>query len=160
MNCSKFKTMRHIETVRNYLEWCAGDMTNRGRIHDQSKLQEPEASTFDKMTEKLRGCTYGSSEYNGFLGEMRAALDHHYSENNHHPEHFKNGILDMNLFDIIEMLVDWKSAGLRHNDGDIRKSLEINSIRFNIPEPIMTLLENTVEYIENEFYVEHHAEES
>jgi hypothetical protein len=37
---------------------------------------------------------------------MAPALKHHYENNRHHPEHFKNNIDDMNLIDLIEMLCD------------------------------------------------------
>ena len=116
-----FKTLRHIETVRNFLNLCIKELLVRQEKHDQSKLESPEIEYYEKITEKLRGVTYNSPEYKKFLEEIKPALEHHYRENRHHPEHFKNGILDMNLIDLIEMLCDWKSSSLRHNDGNILK---------------------------------------
>lgn len=60
---SKFKTLRHIETVRNFLNVVIRDLMERGELHDQSKLQNPEAEIFDVYTAKLRDCEYGSEEY-------------------------------------------------------------------------------------------------
>ena len=159
MSESKFKTMRHIETVRNYLGHVAKEFIERAIAHDQSKLESPEVEIFEIYTGKLRGCTYGSDEYKGYLKEMQVALDHHYKHNSHHPEHYSDGINGMTLFDLIEMLCDWKAATLRHADGDIYKSLEINEKRFNISPQLKEILSNTVELIEStEVY--HKANES
>jgi hypothetical protein len=99
---------------------------------------------YDEFTPKLRDSTYGSDEYKGFLKDMGAALQHHYANNSHHPEHYPNGINGMSLLDVIEMLADWKAATSRHADGDIQKSLEINKARFGISDQLAEMLANTV----------------
>jgi hypothetical protein len=159
MNESKFKTMRHIETVRNYINAVIKLLIFRQEQHDQSKLESPEVEVFEIYTPKLRDCVYGSDEYKQYLAEMKSALDHHNATNRHHPEHFKNGILDMNLIDLIEMLCDWKAATLRHNTGDIYKSLEINQKRFGYSDEIKKILLNTADRLEIQD-VFHKAEES
>lgn len=116
-------------------------MTN----HDDSKLEEPEKSFFDKYTPMLASLDYGSDEYNQALHELRPALRHHYANNSHHPEHYADGIEAMNLLDIVEMLADWKAATLRHETGDILKSLEINAKRFGINNQLAGILLNTIE---------------
>jgi hypothetical protein len=111
--------------------------------HDESKLQEPEKSMFDEFTPKLRDSTYGSDEYKGFLAQMGEALQHHYANNRHHPEHFENGVAGMTLVDLVEMLADWKAATERHADGDLGKSLEIQKERFGISDQLSSILHNT-----------------
>ena len=93
---------------------------------------------------------------------MKVAIDHHTRKNRHHPEHFKNGIKGMNLIDIIEMIMDWKSAGMRHNDGSILKSVEINKKRFGFSDELEQILLNTVEYfnLESGCPAPNYAEES
>ena len=51
----------------------------------------------------------------------------------------------MNLFDVLEMLVDWKAASERHDDGDIRRSIQINTDRFSISPQLVAILNNTVD---------------
>lgn len=63
----------------------------------------------------------------------------------------ESNINGMNLFDLIEMIVDWYAATKRHNDGDIHKSLEINKERFGISDQLQRILENTVPWITDEF---------
>lgn len=140
-------TFRHIERVRNLLNACVIELLKRGELHDQTKLESPEVALFTEYTPKLAGVTYGSDEYKEFLSLMRPALEHHYAHNRHHPEHHKNGVEDMNLLDIVEMLCDWKAASERHNDGNIRKSIEVNADRFCLSPQMVRVLENTADLL-------------
>lgn len=140
---TNFDTMRHIERVRNLLNEVVAQLLRRGELHDQSKLESPEVEAFTEYTPKLAASSYGSPEYDGFRKAMKPALDHHYAHNRHHPEHFKGGVNDMTLIDLVEMLCDWKAASERHNDGNIRKSIEKNAERFGINPQLVRILENT-----------------
>lgn len=159
MSESKFKTMRHIETVRNYLNACVYDLLERAEQHDQSKLQSPEVEIFEEYTPKLRGCTYGSSEYKQYMKEMKVAITHHNDKNRHHPEYFEQGINGMGLVDLLEMLCDWKAATMRHNDGDIMKSIDINQKRFGYSDELKQIFKNTIEEL-HKGSVYHRANES
>jgi hypothetical protein len=139
------QTQMHINTVRKLLSVISENLRIRGNEHDASKLENPEFDTFCLYTKKLAGMTYGSDEYKQCLSEMKPALDHHYANNRHHPEHFPKGIDDMHLIDLIEMFCDWKAATLRHNDGNIVKSIEHNSKRFNMSEQLVRVLMNSID---------------
>jgi hypothetical protein len=138
-------TKKHIERVRFLLDVCMGEINIRSSIHDLSKLHDPEKAIFDEMTPKLKGSTYGSEEYKGFLAQMKPALDHHYAKNPHHPEHYPNGIDGMSLLDLLEMLCDWKAAGERHADGSMERSLTVNRERFKIGPQLQAILRNTAQ---------------
>lgn len=137
-------TKKHIETLQSFLLDMQVNILNRVACHDASKLQEPEKSMYDKFTPMLRGLTYGSDEYKACLKEMGIALQHHYENNTHHPEHYSNGINGMSLLDLLEMLADWMAATQRHADGDILQSLEINKKRFGMSDQLAEIFENTV----------------
>lgn len=140
---TNYQTMRHIRVVSRLLHLCMEDMMRRADAHDRSKLERPEVELFTLYTSRLAATTYGSPEYEQYRKEMAPALAHHYANNSHHPEHFKNGVNDMTLLDVLEMLCDWKASSLRHNDGNIRKSIEINANRFNLSPQLVRILENT-----------------
>jgi hypothetical protein len=144
--CKK-ETKKHINNVRNILNKWSKELVKRGKLHDKSKLESPEVEIFCEYTPKLANSTYGSDEYKGFLKEMQVALSHHYRMNKHHPEHFKNGIQGMNLIDIMELLADWKSATLRHNDGDLIRSINYNQDRFGYDNDLKQVLLNTAELL-------------
>jgi hypothetical protein len=145
---SNQEVLKHVKMVREYINLIIKKLEDRGNNHDTSKMDSPEVELFATYTPKLSKSTYGSDEYKKFLEEMKPALDHHYAVNRHHPEHFKDGIKDMNLVDIIEMICDWKAATRKHRDGNILKSLEINSQRFNIDPQLLSILHNTVRLFE------------
>jgi hypothetical protein len=187
-------TFKHIENVRELISKLSKELNKRALEHDESKLYSPEKEIFDKYTPLLKGVTYGSEEYKKYLKEMNVALQHHYSENRHHPEHFKdnkeyycsgcgaifnkhqiandfelaeghlqceylsgspkpsilyrNTLKGMDLIDLIEMISDWKAATMRHDDGDILKSLDINQKRFGYSNELKQILLNTLKYFE------------
>lgn len=142
-------TWRHINTVMRILTRMKGFITERMFTHDRSKLGAPEVQTFTEYTPKLKNSTYGSEEYKGYLAAMKPALDNHYANNRHHPEHFENGIDDMNLIDVLEMFCDWKAATLRHADGDLARSIEINAERFGMSPQLVKILQNSIPLVDD-----------
>ncbi len=62
-----------------------------------------------------------------------------------------SSVNEMNLFDLLEMLIDWMAATKRHADGDIQKSLKINRDRFFMGDQLSAIFRNTVPWIEDEF---------
>ena len=145
---SKNDTFKHIKTVQRYLKRVCAYLTQLAELHDSSKLRNPEKEIFDIFTPLLKKTTYGSKTYKHYLKEMKVALDHHYENNMHHPEYFKKkGIKGMDLLNLMEMLCDWKAATLRHADGDIMKSLEINQKRFGYSNELKQIFKNTIELL-------------
>jgi len=142
---TNMETLRHIENIRRYISVFARELINRGDLHDNSKMSDVEFDTFVEYTPKLKNSEYGSEEYKSFLVGMKPALEHHYANNRHHPEHFPNGLEDMNLIDVLEMLIDWKAATLRHETGDILRSIELNKVRFGLSDQLAQIMRNTVE---------------
>lgn len=140
-------TWWHIHRVRDLLTNCITNLLGRALIHDQSKLKTPEVELFTEFTDRLAKSTYGSPEYDGFRKSMKPALDHHYGNNRHHPEHHKNGIDDMNLLDLLEMFCDWKAASERHDNGNILRSIEINGDRFKMSPQLIKIFENTAKVL-------------
>lgn len=97
---------KHIERVRKHLMTFTLLLHARAQNHDKSKLEEPEISWWTAMDKEPR-YPYGSPEYIEKMKRWRFVFDHHYKYNRHHPEHFRLGIQEMNLIDVIEMLCDW-----------------------------------------------------
>lgn len=175
-------TLNHVSEVKKRLYRLLYELEVRATHHDDSKLEDPEKSYFDKYTPKLQEVDYGSDEYHWNLEEMKPALDHHYEMNRHHPEHFKkyicNGcstvyysnpdypcvncgysqfqeevdISQMHLVDLLEMVCDWDAATKRHPSGDIYNSIEINQERYGFSDELKSILISTVKLLESEFY--------
>lgn len=143
-----YDTLCHMLRVRNLLNVVIKEILDRGENHDLSKLETPELEAFTEKGPILKDLTFGSKEYDECKKEIDAAIQHHYASNRHHPEHFKHGIKDMNLIDLIEMFCDWKASSERQNNGNLRKSIEVNGRKFNFPPELIEIFENTMEILE------------
>lgn len=133
------------------LDFC-NDIMDRAYRHDESKLHEPEKERFDYVGthQHLSKHTYGSDEYKKSLEYLGPALDHHYQENDHHPQHFPNGISGMNLMQLVEMWLDWLAACKRNKNGNIYQSLEVNKDRFKISDQLYNVLLNQADVVESD----------
>lgn len=120
------------------------ELAERALLHDESKYNPIEKEIFTKISSK----EFGSDEYNEIIkGE---AFQHHYKNNRHHPEHFPNGINDMTLIDIIEMLADWVAANKHYGDSkSLEHSLKMTKKRFKYDEQLEKIFSNTINYIQN-----------
>jgi len=135
-----WQTLLHKFWVAFYLGRIAGRLLWRALWHDMSKLGLFEARHFTPHLKRLRGSTYGSAEYEQMRKEdLKAAIDHHYARNRHHPEFHEGGVEAMTVVDWIEMLADWASAVKRHADGDLAVSLVKNRERFGYSEARLEL---------------------
>lgn len=132
----------HVLRVQSHMGTMIHILTDMLVAHDQSKYGEDEIDLIVGKP-KLNATPYGTSEYSAALESVKAGVQSHYHHNRHHPEHHVNGICDMNLFDILEMLADWKAAG-EQNQGTIEKSFEVNAERYSIPPTVLAILWNTV----------------
>jgi hypothetical protein len=137
-------TEEHIRKVQVRLGEVIIALHDRGNRHDASKLEEPEKSGYDALTEQLSALVYGSPEYRAALDEGKETIAHHYAHNSHHPEHWPDGIAGMSLLDVVEMLCDWAAAGERTKEGSLAQSLGHNRMRFQIDDQLAAILENTV----------------
>jgi hypothetical protein len=148
---SRPETQEHINRVRDFLYGAMANISQRARVHDQSKLHEPELSAFDIATPKLATLEYGSEEYKQSLEELGPALHHHFKLNDHHPEHYENGVQGMSLMALIEMLCDWRAASERVKQrtdnpekvGTFESGLKYNQERFGYSDELAQILLNT-----------------
>lgn len=141
---SRPDTEDHIKKVQARIQEMISNLTIRAAHHDESKLVEPEKSGFDVLSALLSTLVYGSEEYRAALEAGKPTIQHHYSVNTHHPEHWPDGVAGMSLLDVIEMLSDWKAASARTKQGSIMASLEHNRVRFGIDDQMYSILVNTV----------------
>lgn len=137
------ETRKHIAQVHLNLDSVVERLKVRADVHDASKLESPEVEAYELWTKKQADCTYYSDAYKAFLLTMKPILDHHYAANAHHPEHTARGISGMSLLDLIEMICDWQAATMRHDDGDIRTSIEVNQHRFKYSDELKAIFLNT-----------------
>lgn len=135
---------KHRSQVDYFCQYFSSNILRRGETHDRSKLLSPERETFEKF--ELQDTEFGTDEYMVRLEKMKKeGLSHHYYNNRHHPEHFENGVKDMTLIDLVEMLSDWLSAVEKHKTCTVNESLIYCKERFGISDELYAILFNTVQ---------------
>jgi len=145
----KFNVALHVQRVVDNLQArimllmeVSNHLQQRALIHDESKLEPPEADILEEYIPKMAQYEFGTSDYVFMRTEMQDSLLHHYQCNRHHPEHFPGGIGEMNLIDLLEMVADWKASTLRNPGGDLWKSFDICAERFDIEPQLLSVLKN------------------
>ena len=137
-------TLEHIKNIRDvFTVLVIPEIEKRVFNHDLSKLSSPEKETYDKYIPELKKVKYGSEGYKEVKTKMyEEGLKHHFESNRHHPEHFKNGVDDMDLFDIIEMFSDWFAASLK-SDTPFIEGLDTNIKNNKINPQLAKIFKNT-----------------
>ena len=127
------KILQHKQSVSHLLQEIASRLEKRANTHDDSKFNLDEFEGFCQM-DNARLYEYGSPEYEEKIHTNNAA-QLHVSRNRHHPEYWPNGIADMNMIDIIEMLCDWEIARqMRDIEQDTEKTWAMREKRFGLSE--------------------------
>jgi hypothetical protein len=139
----RIRTLEHIRKVQILFFVVSEHMLRRALDHDASKLQEPELSGFAQLPSRKNEAEYGTETYTKMLEQAREVVSHHYKENDHHPEHFENGIEGMSLLSVLEMFIDWSVASSETKNGSIERSLTENVKRFGIEKQLASILWNT-----------------
>lgn len=140
------RTYAHIREVGEGITRIINELNSRILGHDKSKIEnENEVKGFINLNrdKEKKNFKFGSPEYTEALNKIKKVVGGHYLENRHHPEHWDNGIHDMDIVDIMEMLCDWASECKRDKDGDLMKSIDICCKKFGIESQLRLILEKT-----------------
>lgn len=133
--------LEHKRKVKFYLTVFANILDCRATVHDNSKLETPEKELFDQWTPELKARTFGTDYYKEALDAMGPGLQHHYKANSHHPEHYTNGVDGMTLYDLVEMVCDWRAAAEARN---VEVDLDHAIKRFNLSPQLANIIRNTL----------------
>jgi hypothetical protein len=144
---------KHVQNIQLLLNACANNLVLRGYNHDRSKTCSVEEEAFIKWGPELNKCSYQSPRYKEIVEQAKEAARHHHTMNDHHPEHHLNGIQDMNLLNLTEMLCDWIAASKRNPGGDIFKSIELNQKKYKYSDELKSILINTAKELKVMFHL-------
>lgn len=142
-------TKIHQSRVSIILSKLGKELVKRGKTHDYSKFQTPEKEFYSEYHDKLDEAPFGSEMYQYYLKQMQPGVTHHYQVNDHHPEHFENGIVDMDLIQMLEMLADITAVSVDKGT-DVIAFLPKFMKEKDIPENFYTILRNTLQHILNQ----------
>lgn len=142
---SELHVLRHMQIVQTLMIIFAQKIIKNATQHDKSKLTRQEKAFFDEHKPLLDSLDPTTDDYRQALENFKYGLSLHYANNRHHPEHHENGVADMDLLDLIEMLADWYAASIHknHHFNGLQDSIDYCTKRFNISPDIERLLTNT-----------------
>lgn len=130
---------QHKTDVRNVMDSIIFYLRRNATVHDDSKCDTPEIEALTL----IKDMKYGSKEYNDVC--KSEGIQHHYKVNRHHPEHFDNGVDDMNLLDLMEYFVDCYCASNRR--GGVSPDFNNQKERHGLSPQLIKILNNTVTHL-------------
>ena len=143
-NLKEFAVIYHHKfIVMKFLNEAIRHLIKRAEEHDNSKFSEAELPHLAEVASEIGKHPYGTPEHEEVRKRYAYLYNEHYKQNRHHPEHFANGIDDMTLVDLIELLVDWKAASVKNPNGSIENSIRVGTEKYNISPQLVKILENT-----------------
>lgn len=134
---------KHKSSVKEKVAYLSNKLKERAEKHDDSKLETPELNWLIDMDREPR-YTYGTPEYFDKMKRWQKFFDHHYKRNRHHPDHFANGVHDMNLVDLCEYCCDIISYYDEMHPEDAIKTIEAQKERFGFDNQLSDVLKNTL----------------
>lgn len=142
--------IQHIQWVMEGLAACQVALGKRALTHDRSKIVPGmERDIYAQVVPQFASVVFGTPEHKAVGDKLGSAWDHHLRHNRHHPEHHSNGINDMSLIDLLEMVCDWKAAGLRKETGGLENSLKTLQAHHGIEPQLAAILRNTFSILDD-----------
>jgi len=86
MTESQRDTREHIARVQVNIDQAVENLAERAIAHDLSKLEEPELSGYEGLSQALKGLTYGTPEHRAAFAPYKEIIQHHYASNRHHQQ--------------------------------------------------------------------------
>ena len=120
----------HMERVRNLLNIFVIQLLKRGEEHDQSKIVSPEMEKFAEAS-KLGDLSFDTPEYAASKEQLADALAHHYANNRHHPEHFKDcesgdaDLIDRQVSKVLSEIKELDDEEDKEEIEDLKKTVDI-----------------------------------
>lgn len=136
------KILVHRDLVRKNMHKFISKFQERAIMHDISKLYADEFDGFVEADNNKTWAKYGTLEYLKQIKKNKG-IQLHLERNTHHPEYWQkepttgcylpDGHKEMPFLDILEMVIDWKSAAETYGT-DFQESIEYSIDRFKFDE--------------------------
>ena len=133
----------HKQSVKVGIQRIIDELADRAEKHDDDKFETEVFDSFYNALDKFINTKFGERNWELAMDEIGDSLFKHYSASPHHAQHYENGINGTNLLDLIEMMVDWKSASNSYGDSSFEESLRVQKKRFGIDDQLYGILTNT-----------------
>ena len=142
--------IQHTQWLMEGMSYVITNLLTRLLTHDRSKIGPDELDLYAKIVPGFKGLVYGTKEHEEHGKKLGPAWQAHCLDNRHHVEHFENGLHDMHLLDLIEMVCDWRAASLRSGKFDYETSVKQFANKNNVSHDLVTIIHNTCKMLSDE----------
>ncbi len=149
------KMLKHKAIVTKNFRNFIAKLEEREAMHDVSKFNQDEFDGFAELDSDEVFKLYGTDEYKKLIAD-NIGIKLHYQRNRHHPEYHKDGsegvtgfnlMSKMSFLDILEMVIDWKSASETYGTS-FKESVQYSIKRFECDSYQKWLIELIAKEIE------------
>lgn len=140
---------KHLLMVKDKLIKSSDELLKRAQEHDIDKFENKDIyKTYKEHFPKLKKIPFGTEEYYKYEKEHFDNAHQIHAQNRHHFYSHRNNLDDINLFDLIEAIIDISQSSIQYgNEEGYKKSLKDKGIlNYELEE----LVVNTIEFLNNE----------
>ncbi len=136
----------HKEKMEEKLLFVSEEFSKRSKEHDNDKIENKEVyNVYKEYFPKLKKFPFGSKEYNDFERKYFDKAHQIHAQNRHHFYSNRNNLEDVNLFDLIEVIIDISESAKQY--GDYNKTMESLKNKQILNYDLEELIKNTLEYL-------------
>lgn len=136
----------HLKLIRKKLLLSSNELVERAFNHDSDKIFNPTVNkAYENKFPELKKIPFGTTEYFDF--EKKYFDDAHqiHAQNRHHFYSHRNSLKDVNLFDMIEAIIDISESSKQYGNSKYKEAFERKGLYdYNLKE----LIDNTIEYLQ------------
>ncbi len=122
------------------------EFSKRAKEHDNDKLENKEIyNTYKKYFPELKKIPFGTREYFAFEKENFKKVHKIHAQNRHHFYSRSNNLNDINLFDLIEVVIDISESAKQY--GDEAKVMESLKNKQVLNYELEELIQNTINFL-------------
>lgn len=135
----------HLDMVRHKLLLSSTELIERGYVHDEDKIFNPKVNkVYVEKFPELKKIEFGTTAYKKFEEDYFQEAHQIHVQNRHHFYSKKNNTQDVNLFDLLEAIIDISESGKQYKNLDYKKSFKAKGLYdLNLEK----IIDNTVEYL-------------
>lgn len=136
----------HRKKMEQQLLLVSKEFEKRAKEHDLDKLENEEIyNVYKEHFPKLKKIQYGTDEYFKYERKHFEKAHQIHAQNRHHYYSPRNNLEDINLFDLIEAIIDISESAKQYGDFQkVRESIKNKKI---LDYELEELIKNTIKYL-------------
>lgn len=135
------KLVRYKTDVQHVIHQMSSILNERAVTHDQS--------AFNQMEMQNAFIAINAEGKNPIDTQqlLTTVQDIHFASNPHHPEYHENGVRDMSIFDILELMADWKITSRAKVNTTFDQYLNEQFAVYDVPEYVQSIIRQTAKQL-------------